>query len=102
MILGHSSNDEEISTIGISSSLAVLDRLIEINQCAQVIALEWPPLAVAARHILPYCGSEVDVERFGTEARRLTDPGANYENILIITVGITDNFAIAKRNPSLL
>jgi hypothetical protein len=37
MILGHSSSDEEASTIAISSSLAVLDRLIEINQSAQVI-----------------------------------------------------------------
>ncbi|KAL9119512.1 MAG: hypothetical protein Q9187_003935 [Circinaria calcarea] len=37
MILGHSSSDEEVSTIAISSSLAVLDRLIEINQSAQVI-----------------------------------------------------------------
>jgi hAT family C-terminal dimerisation region len=26
-------------------------------------ALEWPLLAVAARHLLPCCGSEVDVER---------------------------------------
>ncbi|OCL12491.1 hypothetical protein AOQ84DRAFT_419589, partial [Glonium stellatum] len=37
MILGHSSSDEEVSIIAISSSLAVLDRLIEINQSAQVI-----------------------------------------------------------------
>jgi hypothetical protein len=37
MILGHSSSDEEVSTVAISSSLAVLDRLIEINQSAQVI-----------------------------------------------------------------
>ncbi len=37
MILGHSSSDEEVSTIAISSSLAVLSRLIEINQSAQVI-----------------------------------------------------------------
>ncbi|KAI4140188.1 MAG: hypothetical protein L6R39_005902 [Caloplaca ligustica] len=37
MILGHSPSDEEVSTIAISSSLAVLDRLIEINQSAQVI-----------------------------------------------------------------
>lgn len=37
MILGNSSDDEEVSTIAISSSLAVLDRLIEINQSAQVI-----------------------------------------------------------------
>ena len=37
MILRHSSSDEEVSTIAISSSLAVLDRLIEINQSAQVI-----------------------------------------------------------------
>ncbi|KFY14961.1 hypothetical protein V491_05834 [Pseudogymnoascus sp. VKM F-3775] len=37
MILGHSSSDEEASIIAISSSLAVLDRLIEINQSAQVI-----------------------------------------------------------------
>ena len=37
MVLGHSSSDEELSTIAISSSLAVLDRLIEINQSAQVI-----------------------------------------------------------------
>ncbi|KAI9743632.1 MAG: hypothetical protein M1818_002948 [Claussenomyces sp. TS43310] len=36
MLLGHSS-DEEVSSIAISSSLAVLDRLIEINQSAQVI-----------------------------------------------------------------
>jgi hypothetical protein len=31
MILGHSSSDEEVSTITISSNLTVLDRLIEIN-----------------------------------------------------------------------
>ena len=37
MILGNSSSDEELSTIAMSSSLAVLDRLIEINQSAQVI-----------------------------------------------------------------
>ena len=37
MILGHSPGDEEVSAIAISSSLAVLDRLIEINQSAQVI-----------------------------------------------------------------
>jgi hypothetical protein len=37
MILGHSSSDEGVSTIAISSSLAVLDQLIEINQSAQVI-----------------------------------------------------------------
>lgn len=37
MILGHSPSDEEASIIAISSSLAVLDRLIEINQSAQVI-----------------------------------------------------------------
>ncbi|MCJ1413701.1 hypothetical protein MMC32_000025 [Xylographa parallela] len=37
MVLGHSSSDEEVSSIAISSSLAVLDRLIEINQSAQVI-----------------------------------------------------------------
>ena len=37
MILGHSPSDEEVCTIAISSSLAVLDRLIETNQSAQVI-----------------------------------------------------------------
>lgn len=37
MILRHSSSDEEASTIAISSSLTVLDWLIEINQSAQVI-----------------------------------------------------------------
>lgn len=37
MILGQSSSDEEVSSIAISSSLAVLDRLIEINQSAQVV-----------------------------------------------------------------
>ncbi|PQE31568.1 nf-x1 finger and helicase domain protein [Rutstroemia sp. NJR-2017a WRK4] len=37
IILGHSSNDEEVSTNAVASSLAVLDRLIEINQSAQVI-----------------------------------------------------------------
>ena len=37
IILGHSASDEELSTIAMSSSLAVLDRLIEINQSAQVI-----------------------------------------------------------------
>ncbi|KAL9132322.1 MAG: hypothetical protein Q9175_006504 [Cornicularia normoerica] len=37
MILGHSPSDEEVSTIAMSSSLAVLSRLIEINQSAQVI-----------------------------------------------------------------
>ncbi|TEY28370.1 hypothetical protein BOTCAL_1025g00010 [Botryotinia calthae] len=37
MILGHSSSNEEISIVAISSSLAVLDRLIETNQSAQVI-----------------------------------------------------------------
>jgi hypothetical protein len=37
IILGHPSNDDEISTNVISSSLAVLDRLIEMNQSAQVI-----------------------------------------------------------------
>lgn len=37
MILGPSSSDEEVSTIAILSSLAVLDRLIEINQSAQVV-----------------------------------------------------------------
>jgi hypothetical protein len=37
MMLEHSPSDEEVSTIAISSSLAVLDRLIEINQSAQVI-----------------------------------------------------------------
>ena len=37
MILGHSSSDEEVSAIALSSSLAVLDRLVEINQSAQVI-----------------------------------------------------------------
>ena len=37
MILGHPPSDEEASNIAISSSLAVLDRLIEINQSAQVI-----------------------------------------------------------------
>ena len=36
MILGHSSTDEEVFTVAISSSLAVLDWLIEINQSAQV------------------------------------------------------------------
>ncbi|KAH7304126.1 hypothetical protein BKA65DRAFT_521483 [Rhexocercosporidium sp. MPI-PUGE-AT-0058] len=34
MIMGHSPNNDEVSTIAISSSLAVLDRLIEINQSA--------------------------------------------------------------------
>ena len=34
MILGHSPGDEEVSAIAISSSLTVLDRLIEINQSA--------------------------------------------------------------------
>ncbi|MCJ1396231.1 hypothetical protein MMC18_009120 [Xylographa bjoerkii] len=37
MILRNSSSDEEVSSIAISSSLAVLERLIEINQSAQVI-----------------------------------------------------------------
>jgi len=37
MILGHSSTNEEVFTIAISSSLSVLDRLIEVNQSAQVI-----------------------------------------------------------------
>ncbi|KFY34168.1 hypothetical protein V494_06994 [Pseudogymnoascus sp. VKM F-4513 (FW-928)] len=37
MILGSAVSDEEASIIAISSSLAVLDRLIEINQSAQVI-----------------------------------------------------------------
>ena len=37
MILGYSSSNKEVSTITISSSLVVLDRLIEINQSAQVI-----------------------------------------------------------------
>ena len=37
MILGHSSSDEEVSTVAILLSLAVLDRLIETNQSAQVI-----------------------------------------------------------------
>ncbi|KFY08522.1 hypothetical protein V492_06159 [Pseudogymnoascus sp. VKM F-4246] len=37
MILGSAASDEEASIIAISSSLAVLDRLIEINQSAQVI-----------------------------------------------------------------
>jgi hypothetical protein len=37
MILGDSPSDEEVSITAISSSLAVLDRLIEINQSAQVI-----------------------------------------------------------------
>ncbi|KFY58166.1 hypothetical protein V496_06233 [Pseudogymnoascus sp. VKM F-4515 (FW-2607)] len=37
MVLGNSPSDEEASIIAISSSLAVLDRLIEINQSAQVI-----------------------------------------------------------------
>jgi len=37
MILGRSASDKELSTIAMSSSLAVLDRLIEINQSAQVI-----------------------------------------------------------------
>ncbi|KAI9784988.1 MAG: hypothetical protein M1839_001184 [Geoglossum umbratile] len=37
MILGHPSSDEEVSITAISSSLAVLSRLIEINQSAQVI-----------------------------------------------------------------
>ncbi|WPG98204.1 Hypothetical protein R9X50_00099100 [Acrodontium crateriforme] len=37
MISGHSSSNEEVSIVPISSSLAVLDRLIEINQSAQVI-----------------------------------------------------------------
>jgi hypothetical protein len=37
MILGHSSSNEEVSAIAILLSLAVLDRLIEINQSAQVI-----------------------------------------------------------------
>ena len=37
MVLGHSSSDEEVSAIAITSSLAVLDRLIESNQSAQVI-----------------------------------------------------------------
>lgn len=34
MILGHSLSDEEVSTVAILLSLAVLDRLIEINQSA--------------------------------------------------------------------
>jgi hypothetical protein len=37
MILAHSSSDQEVSTIAISSSLVVLDRLMEINQSAQVV-----------------------------------------------------------------
>ncbi|RDL33045.1 Uncharacterized protein BP5553_08484 [Venustampulla echinocandica] len=37
MIFGHPSSDEDASTIAISSSLAVLDRLVEINQSAQII-----------------------------------------------------------------
>lgn len=37
MILGLSLRDNEVSTIAVSSSLAVLDRLIEINQSAQLI-----------------------------------------------------------------
>ena len=37
IILGHSSSDKEVSTVALSSSLAVLDRLIDINQSAQVI-----------------------------------------------------------------
>ncbi|TGO16135.1 hypothetical protein BPAE_0516g00020 [Botrytis paeoniae] len=37
MVLGHSSSEEEVSIVAISSSLAVLDRLIETNQSAQVI-----------------------------------------------------------------
>lgn len=36
MILGQSPKDEEDSIVTISSSLAVIDRLIEINQSAQV------------------------------------------------------------------
>jgi hypothetical protein len=32
-------------------------------------ALEWPLLAVAARHLLPCCGSEVDVERLFSGCR---------------------------------
>jgi len=37
MILGHSASDKKLSTIAMLLSLAVLDRLIEINQSAQVI-----------------------------------------------------------------
>ncbi|KAF2128236.1 P-loop containing nucleoside triphosphate hydrolase protein [Dothidotthia symphoricarpi CBS 119687] len=37
MISGHSSGDEELFTIAVTSSLAVLDRLVEINQSAHVI-----------------------------------------------------------------
>ncbi|KAF7957199.1 hypothetical protein EAE96_002790 [Botrytis aclada] len=37
MVLGHSSSDDEVYNVAISSSLAVLDQLIEINQSAQVI-----------------------------------------------------------------
>ena len=37
MILGYRSMDKEVSTITISSSLAVLDRLIKINQSTQTV-----------------------------------------------------------------
>lgn len=37
MALRHSSNNEEISNIAVTSSVAVLDRLMDINQSAQVI-----------------------------------------------------------------
>ncbi len=37
MMLSHSSSDEKLFIIVISSSLAILDRLIEINQNAQIL-----------------------------------------------------------------
>lgn len=37
MVPGHISSIEEVTSVAVSSSLAVLDRLIEINQSAQVI-----------------------------------------------------------------
>ncbi len=66
MILGHPSSDEEVFTIAILSSLAVLDRLIEINQSAQVIEgftaiVETISACIPENFIVPNAQLESDV-----------------------------------------
>jgi hypothetical protein len=76
MILGHSSSDEEVFTIAISSSLAVLDRLIEINQSAQVVE-GFTPIVEAISACIPKSFVEPNAQQSLTRIRRRLNIGSS-------------------------
>ncbi|ELR09946.1 hypothetical protein GMDG_04422 [Pseudogymnoascus destructans 20631-21] len=76
MILGHSPSDEEASIIAISSSLAVLDRLIEINQSAQVIE-GFNPIVETITACIPENSMTPNAQQSLTRIRRRLNIGSS-------------------------